>query len=354
MGTEFLGDQEEIQTDELSLPDPSTEYELDDMWLVDNQTKPGTPYWIEAGIEVGQPGGGANYPEFVWADLRPLDGHYYTHFDTTDAVAYDRQYFDQIYRDASNPAFWYVQVGPKVGTADDNTMVPNLIRTGTEMDFTLSGDACDGHTSLEYMDEDFNWSTSWHDSSHGNAQTAESEPPYVAWITQNVWSRDWSPDNSEYALCWGTDSPTSPASSTATTTTTSPASSTATSTTSSSSSASSTPLTEGQITQIAQKWAAQMGDSTPSSIKHVESPREQAVFALSDDDVPFTQNVDAIVMTGQFVDNYAPLPYGAVAPSGSVLEIIIDATTGQLTDLGLTNQAPDLASLGLGSVTIDK
>ena len=37
---------------------------------------------------------------------------------------------------------------------------------------------------------------------------------------------------------------------------------------------------------------------------------------------------------------------------GSVLEIIIDATTGQLTDLGLTNQAPDLASLGLGPLRL--
>ena len=358
-GSEFLGDQEEMQTDALSVPDGTTEYEFDDMWLVDTETKPGTPYWIESGIEFGEKAGGSDVPEFVWADKRPLDGMYFTHYDTSDSVTLDHQYFDQIYRDASSPQVWYVRVGPYGSggdqEADDNTMVPNLVRTGTEEDFTTSGDACDGHTSLEYMDEDRNWSTSWYDSSHHDAQDAESDPPYVTWISQNVWSRDWSPGSAEYSYCWGTEPPTSPASSAATTTTTSSASSTArasrvhrvhrvTST---------GPLTEGQITQIAQKWAAQMGDPTPSSIEHVEGPRQQAVAALSGDGVPSTQDVDAIVMTGRFVDNYAPLPYGAAAPSGSALEIIIDSSTGQLTDLGLTNQAPNLASLGLGSVTID-
>ncbi len=83
-----------------------------------------------------------------------------------------------------------------------------------------------------------------------------------------------------------------------------------------------------------------MGDPTPSSIEHVGSLRQQAVSALSHDDVPSTQDADAIVMTGRFVDNYAPVRYGAAAPSGSVLEMINDASTGQLTDLGLTSPAP--------------
>jgi hypothetical protein len=112
-------------------------------------------------------------------------------------------------------------------------------------------------------------------------------------------------------------------------------------------------LTEVQITQEALNLAAGMGDASPTSIEHVEGTREQLVSALSGDEVrAASEDVYAIVIRGQFVDSNAPRPSDAAAPSGSVLTVFIDATTGALTDFGIQNQVPDLTSLG--PVTIDQ
>lgn len=106
------------------------------------------------------------------------------------------------------------------------------------------------------------------------------------------------------------------------------------------------PLGEAKIKQIALEFAATMGDPNPTAIEYAKGNRQQIVFAFSQDDVSDNTEVDAIVMHGQFVAKHAPVPAGASAPHGSVLIMVINATTGELTDIGIQQQAPNLSAFG--------
>jgi hypothetical protein len=117
------------------------------------------------------------------------------------------------------------------------------------------------------------------------------------------------------------------------------------------SSAASTSLTQAQITGIALGFAANAGDPTPTLVEHVETTRSQAVEASSADTVQNNAASYLIAMRGNFVLQDAPRPPGAAAPTGSVLTLVIDAQTGQLTDIGVQDNVPDLSQLG--PVTID-
>jgi hypothetical protein len=259
-------------------------------------------------------------------------------------------YFDEIFQ--QNSTTWDVYLGPcNYCYSSSNPMQPNLLRTGTEEDPQYEATSCSESSSLDWEDATHKWHADWSDSSHSNAYTEQDNPPYANWVTQNAYVQDWAggsePSGEAYTYCFPSGaanvSPTSlPSSPTNTGPTNSPSSPAGTD----------TPLTETQISQTAHKYAAAMGDPNPSSIEHVESTRQQAVAVLSGDKVSTNPDVYAIVMRGQFVDNEAPLPGDATAPSGSVLTIIINATTGQLTDLGVQNQVPDLTSLG--PVTTDQ
>ena len=53
-----------------------------------------------------------------------------------------------------------------------------------------------------------------------------------------------------------------------------------------------------------------------------------------------------VVMRGTFVAARASRPYGVPAPRGSVITLILDASTGNIGMFGLNDSAPDLSSLG--------
>lgn len=110
-------------------------------------------------------------------------------------------------------------------------------------------------------------------------------------------------------------------------------------------------LSEAQIQQDAVAFAAANGDPDPTSMEHVQGSRQQLVLALSGGtvSVPYTEDVVAVVMQGNFVANISG---PGAPPSGSVLTMVIDATTGQLVDFGIQNSVPDLTSLG--TVTRDQ
>jgi hypothetical protein len=104
-------------------------------------------------------------------------------------------------------------------------------------------------------------------------------------------------------------------------------------------------LTEPQIKQLAVAFAAANGDPTPSSMEYVEGSRQQLVLALSRGtvSVPNTEDVFAVVMQGNFVANVSG---PGAPPSGSVLTMVIDSTTGELVNFGIQKSVPPLAGLG--------
>jgi hypothetical protein len=86
-----------------------------------------------------------------------------------------------------------------------------------------------------------------------------------------------------------------------------------------------------------------MGTPNPHAIEYVEGGHQQVVRAFSDDEVSDNAEVDAIVMHGEFVGKDVPVPPGASPPSGSVMILVVNATTGQMTDLGIQQEAPNFS-----------
>lgn len=59
-----------------------------------------------------------------------------------------------------------------------------------------------------------------------------------------------------------------------------------------------------------------------------------------------SENVVLVEAQGNFTATYAHPPYGAPLPTGTEMTLILDPTTGQVLDYGLSNTAVDLSSVG--------
>ncbi|MGI8711584.1 MAG: hypothetical protein ACR2NR_00035 [Solirubrobacteraceae bacterium] len=105
-------------------------------------------------------------------------------------------------------------------------------------------------------------------------------------------------------------------------------------------------LAEQRIVQIAERAAGRAGDPRPTLTQHSEGTRRDANLVASSDGVPGRWWSYLIAERGQFVLKDAPVPLGARAPRGSVLTLIVDAGTAKVTDGGVSNRYPQLATLG--------
>jgi hypothetical protein len=112
-------------------------------------------------------------------------------------------------------------------------------------------------------------------------------------------------------------------------------------------------LSEQRIRRIAERWATRMEDPTPFLVQHSEGTRRKANLIAADDLIEGKEGEAwsyLIAERGHFVDRYSSYgvrePRSGYEPSGSVLVLIVNAGTGQLGDLGLANQYPNLAKLG--------
>ena len=106
------------------------------------------------------------------------------------------------------------------------------------------------------------------------------------------------------------------------------------------------PLSATVVLNIAQTLAEQAGDPTPTLIQHVEGTRAQLNASDSGGVVSGPEASYLIAERGSFVANGFPRPAGSPVPTGSVITIIIDAVTGQITDEGIENRYPKLSALG--------
>ncbi len=89
-------------------------------------------------------------------------------------------------------------------------------------------------------------------------------------------------------------------------------------------------LPEGQILRIALTAAGRSGDPKPTLIQHTRG--NQASYLIAE--------------RGHFTAYMASPPPGAPLPTGSVLTLVVDAFTGDVTDYGVSNRYPDLVVLG--------
>jgi hypothetical protein len=103
------------------------------------------------------------------------------------------------------------------------------------------------------------------------------------------------------------------------------------------------------IQDLAKKVAAELGDPAPASAEYVLTTRS-AANQLFGAGVDTDQPVYLVVMGGEFTMQDARVPFGLPGPSGSFAVLVIDVSTGQVVDRGITS-SPVSASLDtLGTV----
>ena len=103
-------------------------------------------------------------------------------------------------------------------------------------------------------------------------------------------------------------------------------------------------LSEQRLVQIAQDAAAHAGDPHPTLIQHAAGTRFEAVRVVSGD-LLFEWNWSYLIAErGRFTFSGVGPRGGAV--TGSVLTLVVDAQTGQVTDSGLGKRYPRLRQLG--------
>lgn len=106
--------------------------------------------------------------------------------------------------------------------------------------------------------------------------------------------------------------------------------------------------------RIALTAAAHAGDRAPLLIQHSQGTREKANLVDSGDVVPGRQWSYLIAERGHFIFKDAPGPPGAPVPTGSVLTLVVNARTSQITDSGLSDRYPGLAKLGPVATDLDR
>jgi hypothetical protein len=112
-------------------------------------------------------------------------------------------------------------------------------------------------------------------------------------------------------------------------------------------------LNSEQLRGLLTNFAHGNGEAAPQNMKAVETNRASALRVTSPgDDVQGDgqdvggQDVYAMVASGKFTGYRAHIPRGASAPTGDYLSLVVDATTGEVLDWGLTADPPDLTALG--------
>jgi hypothetical protein len=343
-GTNFYGLRGTIQSEVMSVENLSSEHVINDMYIVNHSSTPA--HFIEAGIMYGRIcenediETGVCYKEYItvsknhkffWADFRP-GSDYYAHFNQVASMG--TAYKDEIHH--VSPETWGITVGPDTGTSTKNPLLANLIRAGTEITSqSAAAVACSEQYNLEWESAESTWASGWTDSEE-SAKMESDNPPWAKWINTDHWLRD----GANVFECFGEEAPIlAPAHPSVAASPTGPSESPANTT-------DAQPLGVAQLRESAREFATGMGDSTPSSIEYVTGSHKQVVLALSGDEVEGNTNVDAIIMHGSFVANHALRPSETPAPSGTVLTLIINATTGEITDFGLQNSEPNIAALG--------
>lgn len=112
------------------------------------------------------------------------------------------------------------------------------------------------------------------------------------------------------------------------------------------------PMTAAQIKSLVVSDATRMGDSTPTDISYSAlATRNQALAASGSGAVMGGAYGSAtgyfvIVAHGNFTAYDAPIPGGAKVPTGTVMTLVVHASSGAVTDGGLQNNTPDLSALG--------
>jgi hypothetical protein len=105
-------------------------------------------------------------------------------------------------------------------------------------------------------------------------------------------------------------------------------------------------LSQQQLLALGRNAAKADGDPNPTLIQHAAGTRYDAV-RISSGDLVYEWNWSYLIaIRGKFTATGVSIPPGAKAPTGTVITLVVDAKTGQVTDSGLSDRYPPLAQLG--------
>jgi len=111
-------------------------------------------------------------------------------------------------------------------------------------------------------------------------------------------------------------------------------------------------MTTGEIKSLVMTTAARLGDSTPTDISYsAPVTRNEANAASGDGAIIGGADGSAsgyilVVAHGNFTAyGVSPLPSN-VNPTGTVLTLVVDASTRQPTDSGIQRNTPDMSKVG--------
>jgi len=136
---------------------------------------------------IGQGGRRAHRSDVCMGEDTPIGGYWSTIGGT---ASLNTAYNDQIALVGLDE--WTVNVGSLSGTALDNPMVADLIRTGTE-ELSQGATACSEQYNLAYEGDNGIWYSGW-----GTQPVAYDSPPYAWWVNTGYWVRDESTDSTCY------------------------------------------------------------------------------------------------------------------------------------------------------------
>jgi hypothetical protein len=105
-------------------------------------------------------------------------------------------------------------------------------------------------------------------------------------------------------------------------------------------------LSVAQLSAIAVREAAGAGEATPTDISYAQGPRANAVQVASGDVVQGDSSSYLIVLHGHFVVQGSQGLPGSPTPTGSVMTLVVDAASGNITDFGVAPVTPALSKLG--------
>jgi hypothetical protein len=100
------------------------------------------------------------------------------------------------------------------------------------------------------------------------------------------------------------------------------------------------------VSRITQRIATAMGDASPTSSVEVYTTRAAAERLTSGAVVDTDGPVYLVELRGNFIDKSARIGCGAAFPTGTEVDFTIDPHSQTVLDLGISNNSPDISSLG--------
>lgn len=281
-----------------------------ELWM-DTNDNTGAGTWVEEGLQAGLTQGVSAGWHWFWADDRPNGGGYHGHYISGGTTADTQVYFTWL-----GHGNWNVsRAGTVIGESTYNGDWAEGGQVGAES--TTDAMALEGYAyNFEYADP--NWA--WHPAP--GSLFYQYDGALYGGITTNGSTPGYSGVNAFAGNCPSTATIAAPRA---------------------------TPLSAAAapsaLRAIGLAQAQASGESKPSSISFVSTTRAQADKALNTSTTGDSA-VYVIKMTGHFTAHNAGVPAKGHVPTGTTMTVTVSAATGQVTDWGITDSAPDLSPAG--------